>query len=725
MAESQDSGMPPGRGFWTALMVTYSRFREFLGEHLHFLIVPFLVTSDSIRVILWHVSSAVQRHLLRQKRIRLGPCCDTAVAHVKVGAESVPLCPFALKYRGLLAIQTLCSNSGVVPGASGERTCVCAKDSFMPALPRWALGGFALVAMWIALIGVAGWGAWQSRSLFGLQSPGPLRHLPVVDAGKSSNISDSERGKAREYVRGAGKYLENKRYSAARVEYRNAIQKDPLLMEAYTGLAECCLKLGLFGEAKEALGKVLSLDPSSPVAYRRLTELAGKQRDFKQAIVHARKLCDLQPSDKDARLLLSSCYSAVGDATNALSEVSLAMSLAPNDPDPYVVAARIEALQQHVDLAETHFLRAIQVCPTNAAARIGLAGIYLGRGKTEDAVKSLNSVLSDAPANVDAILSLGRLYCAMGKPDGAIALYRKKAAMNPQLLVVRAELAGLLMSTGRISEGYDAAMKLNEADPGNVSSALVLSDMFLNQGILTLAEDYARKALRSNPNIIEGHRLLTRIFMKRGEIDKALNYLRRISPMLPDDFETQLRLAICLEMKGETDKAEQRLKTLTMRAPESPLPHLHLGELYARHKQTDKAIACFRRAVARKPENEDALNNLATVLLDSAKDDKSVLDEATQYAARAWELAPGNPAIADTLGWAHCRKANYDEALTILSFAAKKAASSPEVRYHIACALRGKGQSAKAREQLEAALSLSTDFPGAEAAKALLDELKR
>ena len=213
--------------------------------------------------------------------------------------------------------------------------------------------------------------------------------------------------------------------------------------------------------------------------------------------------------------------------------------------------------------------------------------------------------------------------------------------------------------------------------------------------------------------------------MSSGDVDKTLSYLKRIAPALPDDLEIQLRFAICQEMKGESEKAEQTLKTLSGRYPESSLPYLHLGELHTRHKKIDMAIANYRQAAARKPENPDVLNNLASLLLDNRKDDSAAAEEAFRLATRAWEMAPENPASADTLGWANCRKGSYDQAMMLLSFAQRRVPSSPEVRYHLAYALRGKGRLDEARSQLEAALAISSTFAGADAARAMLEELKK
>lgn len=692
-----------------------------LSTRLHFLIVPLLVTGDAFRVVAWRISSLGRR----ATRTRMGPCWNPTVHYMQAGGVSCPFCPFALKYGNTFLVRFLCGNSRVLPGEQGRAVCICAREQFKPAFRGWFIGLCALLCIWTGVVVAGGMALWQSRSLLGFSRGARSQFLPVADKRKSSDISDSERKKALDFIRNAKAYLESKRYSAARIEYRSAIQRDPTLIDAYTGLAECCLQLGFFAEAREALGRVITLDPASPMAYRKLTELAGRQRDFKQAFVHARKLCDLQPKDKDARLLLGSCYIAIGDITNAEREVTLAISLAPRDPEPLLAAAYVETLKKNPDGAEKYYRDTIALSATNVPARIGLARIYGDSGRADEAAGFLGAILKTQPQCADAIIEMGLLKCRQGKWQEAVEMYRRASSLYPKLFAVREELVRLLMSLGRINEGYDIATQLIEADSENMTAHVVLAETFLDKGFVSLAEEYDRKALRINPNLVAAHRLMARILMKKGDLERSLDYFKRIAAALPDDIESQLRLAFCIELKGDRDAAIHLLQQTAARFPESPLPHVHLGEAYQRAKQVDKAAVSFRQAVLRKPENPIAMNNLAAIILDQAKGEPRNLDEAFQLASRAWQLAPENAGVADTLGWANFQKGNYDEAMVLLYYAHKRAPSSPDVLYHLGCVFHAKGSEGKAVELFEEALALSSTFSGAEKARDLLQNMKR
>ena len=77
----------------------------------------------------------------------------------------------------------------------------------------------------------------------------------------------------------------------------------------------------------------------------------------------------------------------------------------------------------------------------------------------------------------------------------------------------------------------------------------------------------------------------------------------------------------------------------------------------------------------------------------------------------------------DTLGWVYYKKGFYDLAIGEFSDSLSKLAGNPVVNYHLGLAYYKKGDTDRARDQLEKALSISDDFDGAEDARKVLAEL--
>jgi predicted Zn-dependent protease len=102
-------------------------------------------------------------------------------------------------------------------------------------------------------------------------------------------------------------------------------------------------------------------------------------------------------------------------------------------------------------------------------------------------------------------------------------------------------------------------------------------------------------------------------------------------------------------------------------------------------------MAEYEAILKMAPNSPAALNNLAWQCSQAGD------ARALPLARRAHELAPGNPAIADTLGVLLVAANQAGEGLPLLRQAAAAAPQSAEIAYHLADALRRSGDEAGAQ----------------------------
>ncbi len=118
------------------------------------------------------------------------------------------------------------------------------------------------------------------------------------------------------------------------------------------------------------------------------------------------------------------------------------------------------------------------------------------------------------------------------------------------------------------------------------------------------------------------------------------------------------------------------------------------------------AETTLRRLVELKPDDAQSLNALGYTLVDRT----SKLDEGFKLIERAHKLAPADPFILDSMGWALYRLGRLDEAEQYLvrAFAERP---DPEIAAHLGEVLFAKGQPQKAREIWQSQLKASPDHP--------------
>jgi spermidine synthase len=131
----------------------------------------------------------------------------------------------------------------------------------------------------------------------------------------------------------------------------------------------------------------------------------------------------------------------------------------------------------------------------------------------------------------------------------------------------------------------------------------------------------------------------------------------------------------------------------------------------------EQAIGDYRALLAQHPDNPEALNALADLLGEAGR-----LDEALLLAEKALRLKKDSGMVLDTYGWILRKQKKTAKAIETLDKAAALLPNQPIVLYHLGAAHRDAGDGKRARELVAKALSISSDFPGAEDARLLARE---
>ena len=307
-----------------------------------------------------------------------------------------------------------------------------------------------------------------------------------------------------------------------------------------------------------------------------------------------------------------------------------------------------------------------------------------------------------------------------GQPKEALAIFKKLCTDFPERYAVRARYAELLSQNGQYDESYNVLMKLLQDHPGDAMGQMVLADLFLRRGLMTLAEQHVKKALAQRPRDARAYRLRARIVMAQGNLDNAIRILRVLLDHLPKDLELRMRLAFCLAKQGEVEAAETELLRASRLHPEKSAPYLQLAQLYTDEKRYADAAKQYRTALKRTPKSAGAWNNLALVMLQGGESPA----DAVTAARKAYDLAPANPKVNDTLAWCLFHAGHVKEALPLSEIAARQLPDEAGVRYHYGVILAKLGKAKQACAELEAALKHDDAFSERDAAAKLLAELK-
>jgi Tfp pilus assembly protein PilF len=268
---------------------------------------------------------------------------------------------------------------------------------------------------------------------------------------------------------------------------------------------------------------------------------------------------------------------------------------------------------------------------------------------------------------------------------------------------------------GAAAEAFKKSVAARAGDPLPLEGVV---QSLLYAGKQREAISFLQEQLDNSQNQLFARFLLGGIYGRAGDQAKAESYLEDVLRQKPELVLAWESLAsIYKERKARIGVYERALKAVPGNTDISML----LATEFEMEGRFDAAMSLYEGLLKADPKYEPAINNLAALLLDQRIDDASH--------ARALELAKAlakseNPAMLDTLGWAHYRMGQYPEAVSVLERVVAKAGQFPVFRYHLGMAYLKAGNRVGARQQLvEAVDKAQSDYPGMAEARAMLAKL--
>jgi len=364
--------------------------------------------------------------------------------------------------------------------------------------------------------------------------------------------------------------------------------------------------------------------------------------------------------------------------------------------------------------------------PDNTQVVLSKALLLSQSGESEQALQLLDTQHSKKTSGI-AVLLHSHLLQNLGRNDEALALLSQALKQIPNNLRLRSARAKLLLEENRLPEARADFIRLLAQSPEDDSLCYTLAQIYLEQQAWQEAIVYLEELIERQNYLDAAHFGLGRAFAAQGDTERALTEYAQVEDSnyyLPAQFQsTDILLA-----QGRAEEAQQRLAELRENLSEYR-PQLYQMEielltkhgqypsaqimakqaleefpdtpelLYARamlaEKQNDLAQLerDLRRIIEHDPANSMALNALGYTLVD--RTDRH--DEGKALIEQALALSPDDPAILDSLGWAHYRLGELNKAEPLLRKAMDEFPDS-EVAAHLGEVLWQLGKRREARK---------------------------
>ncbi|MEM5382271.1 tetratricopeptide repeat protein [Paraburkholderia phymatum] len=167
-----------------------------------------------------------------------------------------------------------------------------------------------------------------------------------------------------------------------------------------------------------------------------------------------RRAIDTRPDYCDAHNNLGVVLKELGRLTEAEACYRQALSIAPDHAGAHVNLGRLFAQLGRPDEAESSYLRALELQPRDGDTYVNLGVLYQDQMRLPEAEAAYRNALAAAPHEVKAHFNLGVVLKMQRRFAEAEASYRQALALRPDYFEVKINLAHLLLTVGRLEEGW-------------------------------------------------------------------------------------------------------------------------------------------------------------------------------------------------------------------------------------------------------------------------------
>jgi tetratricopeptide (TPR) repeat protein len=400
-------------------------------------------------------------------------------------------------------------------------------------------------------------------------------------------------------------------------------------------------------------------------------------------------------SDKNA------VYRLVSDLAKpypVVAEAQLAVALAGYNTgltDLTIVAASVRAAE-----------RALELKPGWERAVVVKADI-LAKGSPESAIRYLNAYLAEVPASRGAAIALAQLYVEQKRYADARSVFQRLLDADPsdrELEYAVAAISLQMKDYANAERLFEELKKAGFGEPGSVA-------FYLGE----IAEETRRydEAITRYREVTEGERAwlaklrIAAIMGKQGRLESARQFLGALEPDGRDQ-EIQLKQAEAQLLQDARDYqgAYAVLSEALADEPDSADLLYDVAMVAEKLDRLDEAESRLKRVIELKPDNAQALNALGYTLVDRTQR----AAEGLKFIEKAHALAPSDPFILDSMGWAHFRLGNLSESEKFLRRALAER-PDPEIAAHLGEVLWAKGERDRAQEVWQSQLKETPDNP--------------
>lgn len=406
----------------------------------------------------------------------------------------------------------------------------------------------------------------------------------------------------------------------ARASLEKAVSIDPAYFPAVFNLAKLDLQQGKPDDARKRFEALLAKEPKNVQAMLAMARLlAENNAPPAEALSLIEKAVGANPTSAPARLALIDHHSRARDWKRANTVAQEAHAVLPNDPLIVDALAVVQKNAGEANQAVSSLQKLVTLQPTSPVPLLKLADLQSELGSQEEALQTLKKALSLAPKSAEAKRAMALINVKLGRGEEALKIANEVKADAPKSEVgdvLEGDVRAAQRKWDEAASAYRAAMEKSKSPVLTAKLHTALASAGRNPE----AEKAAGEYLRANAKDVFLRSYLAEYHLRRGELEPAARYYKAVLEVAPKNalalnnyawVRWQLKDKKGLEMAEEANRI----------APNSPAIMDTLGWMLVENGEMKRGVELLRQAIAMSPPSHDIRLHLAKALVKAGDKD--------------------------------------------------------------------------------------------------------
>jgi len=428
---------------------------------------------------------------------------------------------------------------------------------------------------------------------------------------------------------------------------------------------------------------------------RRASRIASFMRDVPAAIETSNLWLAKEPESQEALRTLAFQMATLGRYREAMTHMRKLLALGYNI-DFRLITNRT-AVDNDAELFFDALIADLQelktLYPENQSVKLGLAHLHHQNSQAEKAYMEVSTLTNALNDNPEVVLLEVELLEILERPEQARERLQEALKNNSNHKELRFQYARKLIDDQRYSDARDQFAIIVEQYPDDYDMLYSLALLSMEINLFSEARQYFEIMVENAQRLDDAHYYLGFISVQENKNDEAIKHFFNVNGG-GNFLQAQRSLTELMIRAGRYREVRSRLQNVRFRNPDYNIALLSMeanvlmdeGQMDEAGRVLNNAVGAFtnniqllflrsvysqeindlalmeedlRRIIQLNPNNPVAYNSLGYTLAD--RTDR--FNEAYELIKRAFELAPNDAAIIDSLGWVQYRLGMYEEAI--------------------------------------------------------------